>query len=270
VNAPVLTFLSDYGLEDDFVGVCHGVIATVCPQARVIDLTHGVRRHDVRAGAVILLEALPFMPVGVHLAVVDPEVGGERRAVALRLADDRMLVGPDNGLLSPAAEFGGGVVQAVEITRSRFRLQPVSATFHGRDVFAPVAAALANGVDLAEVGDPCDSGELIALALPRARRQDGGLVAHVRYIDRFGNVQLDAGHEDLAESGLKLGHRVQLDLGPRGTHRAQFARTFADVGSGELLVYEDAHRRLAVAVSHGDAAARLGLAPDDELRVGPT
>jgi S-adenosylmethionine hydrolase len=269
VNPPVLTFLSDYGLEDDFVGVCHGVIAKLCPQARVIDLTHGIRRHDVRAGALILREALPYTPVGVHLAVVDPDVGAQRRAVALRLADDRILVGPDNGLLSLAAEFGGGVVQAVDIARSAFRLEPVSATFHGRDIFAPVAAALAGGVPLAEVGDPCKPEHLIALELPRPRVQDGVLVVHVRYIDRFGNTQLDAGHQDLVDSGLRLGP-VELDLGSRGTHQAHFVRTFADVGASELLLYEDAHRRLALAVSHGDAAARLSLAVDDELRIRPT
>jgi S-adenosylmethionine hydrolase len=267
VNAPVLTFLSDYGLEDDFVGVCHGVIAKICPQARVIDLTHGIRRHDVRAGALILRAALPYTPVGVHLAVVDPDVGAQRRAVALRVADDRILVGPDNGLLSLAAEFGGGVVEAVDIARSGFRLEPVSATFHGRDVFAPVAAALAGGVALAEVGDPCEPQHLIALELPHARLQDGVLVVHVRYIDRFGNAQLDAGHDDLVYSRLKLGRSVEVDLGPRGIHQVHFGLTFADVAEGELLLYEDAHRRLSLAVSYGDAAARLGLAVDDELRI---
>src|SRR5436305_11492550 len=125
---PVITFLSDYGLVDDFVGVCHAVMAGLCPECRIIDLTHGVPRHDVTAGALVLREALPYLPVGVHLAVVDPDVGAERRAIALRLADDRMLVGPDNGLLAPAAQLAGGVVQAGDIAHSRPRLQPVSAT----------------------------------------------------------------------------------------------------------------------------------------------
>ncbi len=163
---PLITFLSDYGLEDDFVGVCHGVIATICPDARVIDITHGVGRHDIRGGAAILEEALPFFPVGVHLAVVDPDVGAERRAVALRLADDRMLVGPDNGLLSLAAVRCGGVIEAVDIAHSRFRLEPVSATFHGRDIFAPVAARLAAGVALAQVGEPCDPDRLVKVEVP--------------------------------------------------------------------------------------------------------
>jgi S-adenosyl-L-methionine hydrolase (adenosine-forming) len=269
MTVPVITFLSDYGLVDDFVGVCHGVIASICPDGRVIDVTHGIARHDVRAGAIILGEALPFLPVGVHLAVVDPDVGAERRAVALRVAGGRVLVGPDNGLLALAAEIGGGVVEAVDIAGSPFRLEPVSATFHGRDIFAPVAARLAAGAPLAEAGDPIDADELVSLELPRPTHEDGTLVAHVRRVDRFGNLQLDAGHEDLAGSGLKLGRIAELRLGSHVAHRAQYARTFGDVAPDELLLYEDAHRRLSVAVSRGDAAARLGLGIDDELRIRP-
>jgi S-adenosylmethionine hydrolase len=269
MSIPFITFLSDYGLQDDFVGVCHGVIAMVCPQARVIDLTHGIRRHDVRAGAVILCEALPYVPAGVHLAVIDPDVGAERRAVALALADERLLVGPDNGLLSLAAQAGGGVVQAVDIARSRFRLEPVSATFHGRDIFAPVAARLAAGASLAEAGEPFDPGQLVKIELPRPRREGGALVAQVRYVDRFGNLQLDAGHEDLADSGLKLGHAASIELDGDAAYVAHFVRTFADAGRDELLLYEDAHRRLSIAVSHGDAAVRLGLAVDDQVRIRP-
>jgi len=267
--APILTFLSDYGLDDDFVGICHAVIAGICAEARVIDLTHGVPRHDVRAGAIALADALPYLPVGVHLAVVDPDVGAKRRAVALRLADDRLLVGPDNGLLALAAAHAGGVAEAVDIARSPFRLEPVSATFHGRDIFAPVAARLAAGAAIAEAGDPVDPGELVTLELSRARHEDGAVVAHVRHVDRFGNLQLDAGHEDLADSGLRLGRPAELELGTRGSHRAQYVRTFADVEPGAMLLYEDAQRRLSVAVSSGDAAVRLGVGVGDELRIRP-
>jgi len=267
--APLITFLSDYGLADDFVGVCHAVIAGICPEARVIDLTHGVPRHDARAGAILLAQALPYLPVGVHLAVVDPDVGAARRAVALSLADGRQLVGPDNGLLAPAAEVGGGVVEAVDIARSPFRLEPVAATFHGRDIFAPVAARLAAGAALGEAGDPVTPGELVTLEQSVPRREDGALLAHVRYVDRFGNLQLDAGHDDLAGSGLKLGRPATVQPAGQAVHRVQYARTFADVGPDELLLYEDAARRLSLAVSHGDAAARLGVAADDELRIRP-
>jgi S-adenosylmethionine hydrolase len=269
VSAPVITFLSDYGLEDDFVGVCHGVIAGICPDARVIDITHGVARHDVRAGAVLLAGALPHMPIGVHLAIVDPDVGTERRAVALRLADRRVLVGPDNGLLSLAVEAGGGAVYAVDIATSQFRLEPVSATFHGRDLFAPVAARLAGGAPFAEAGEQVDPESFVKLKLPRPRLEAGALVAHAIYIDRFGNVQLNVRHEDLAESGLRLGHQVGLDVQGGQSIDAQYARTFAEVEPDQLLVYEDAARRLALAVSHGDAAASLGVAVDDEIRITP-
>jgi S-adenosylmethionine hydrolase len=265
----VITFLSDYGLQDDFVGVCHGVMAGICPTARIIDITHGIGRHDVRAGALSLRGALPYMPPGVHLAVVDPDVGTPRRAVALAVPGERVLVGPDNGLLRPAADQLGGAIEAVEISHSRFRLEHVSATFHGRDVFAPVAAQLAAGVPLAEVGDPCDPDELVALELPRAALRSGVLLTQVVYVDRFGNAQLSVSHEDLDRSGLKLGHPVALELASGDSFDARFVRTFADAERDELIVYEDASRALAVAVSHGSAAERLALRPDAELRIRP-
>jgi S-adenosyl-L-methionine hydrolase (adenosine-forming) len=267
--APIVSFLSDYGLQDEFVGICHGVIGGICPAARVIDLTHGVPRHDIRAGALVLADSVPYIPVGVQLAVVDPDVGAERRAVALETTDGRLLVGPDNGLLMPAAQRAGGVVQAVDIARSPFRLEPVSATFHGRDIFAPVAAQLAAGEPLAAAGDSLDPAELVELELPRPLTQDGVLIAHVLRIDRFGNLQLDAGHGDLEGSGLRLGRPVAIRAAHGEEGRLQYVRTFADVAPGELLLYEDAQRRLAVAVSHGDAATQLGLTVDDELRIRP-
>jgi len=261
---PVITFLSDYGLEDDFVGVCHGVIATIAPQARVIDLTHGIARHDVRAGAVVLRESLPFMPVGVHLAVVDPGVGGPRRAVALRIDDGRMLVGPDNGLLWPAAASLGGVVETVDIGGSPFRLEPVSATFHGRDIFAPVAARLACGAPLASTGAPLDPERLTRLELPSAVLEGARIVAHALYIDRFGNVQLDAGRVEAAAAGLREGQLLTV-----GSVEARYVRTFAEVESGEPLLYEDSYGRLALAVRHGHAAERLGVRLYSEIRIGP-
>lgn len=264
---PFVTFLSDYGLADHFVGICHGVIASICPQARVIDITHGILRHDARAGAMVLASALRYMPAGVHLAVVDPDVGAERRAVALRLADGRVLVGPDNGLLSIAAHGGGGIVEAVEVSSSPFRLEPVAATFHGRDVFSPVAAHLAAGAALGDAGEPCDPASLVSIELPRVERDGDAMLAHAIYIDGFGNVQLNASHAELAGSGLKLGRRVRLELPDGRAAEAQFARTFADVAPGELLVYEDADRRLALAVSYGHAATLLGLAPGDAVRI---
>jgi S-adenosylmethionine hydrolase len=253
-----VTFLSDYGLDDEFTGVVHAVIARLAPEARVIDLTHGIPRHAVLQGALVLQRSLPYAPAGVHLAVVDPEVGARRRAIALRTAgEDRYLVGPDNGLLLPAAERFGGIAEVVEISESPWRLQPVSATFHGRDLFAPVAARLAAGEPLAEAGPPVEPVELVPLDLPRPRITGGELEAIAVGVDGFGNVSLLAARVDLAAAGLRLGQPVLVRAG-EAELAASYARTFADVGVGDAIVYEDAARHVAVAVNTGDAAAALG------------
>jgi S-adenosyl-L-methionine hydrolase (adenosine-forming) len=264
----MVTLLTDYGVEDEFAGVCRAVILGICPDARIVDITHGIPRYDVRHGAIVLRNAIPYAPVGVHVAIVDPQVGTERRAVALQTADGRLFVGPDNGLLSLAWERSGGVELAVDVSRSTHRLEPVSATFHGRDVFAPVAAHLAAGAELAEAGEPLEPAELARIELPRPRIEQGALVAHVLIVDRFGNLVLDVEHDDLAGTRLTLGRRVELAVG--GERRlATYAHSFADVASDELLVYEDASRALAVAVNRGHAADVLGLGPDAELRLRP-
>jgi S-adenosylmethionine hydrolase len=258
-----ITFLSDYGLEDDFVGVCHAVIARIVPEARIVDLTHGLGRHDIRTAALVLRRALPFCAPGVHLAVVDPGVGAERRAIALATAEeDRILVGPDNGLLSLAAQRFGGIAEVVDVARSPHRLEPVSATFHGRDIFAPVAAHLAAGAPLGDAGDPIDADEIVRLDMPLAFLEDGVLYAHAVGFDRFGNIMLDVEHAELTDSGFKLGHGVDVN-----GHRGVYATTFADVAPGELLLYEDAYRTLALAVNRGSARELLGAQRDDELRI---
>jgi S-adenosylmethionine hydrolase len=248
--------------------VCHGVIRRIAPDVPIVDVTHGITRHGVRHGALVLAATLPYMPVGVHMAVVDPQVGTERRAVALRCGDGRLLVGPDNGVLSLAWKRAGGVVEAVDVSRSPHRLEPVSATFHGRDLFAPVTAHLAAGAELADAGDPLDADELVALELPSPRVEDGAVVAHALVVDGFGNVSLDIEHRHLLELGLVLGSPVAV----RVTHlerRATFVQTFADVSAGELLIYEDAWGAVALAVNRGDAAADLSLSVDGELCIAP-
>jgi S-adenosylmethionine hydrolase len=264
----IVTLLTDYGRDDDFVGVCHGVLRSIEPDLRIIDITHGIRRYSVRQGALVLRNTLPYMPVGVHVAVVDPQVGTERRGLALRTGDGRLLVGPDNGLLSLAWERCGGVEVAVDITRSPHRLEPVSATFHGRDIFVPVAAHLAAGAELADAGDPLDPATLTIVEIPEPRNEDGGVVAHALVVDRFGNVGLNVDHDRLAGTGLTLGETIEIETGGE-RYLAQYAQTFADVTAGELLVYEDAYRTLAVAINRGDAAATLGLRPDVEVRLRP-
>jgi S-adenosylmethionine hydrolase len=264
----IVTLLTDYGREDDFVGVCHGVIRRIQPGAEIVDITHGIERYAVRQGALVLRNTLPYMPVGVHLAVVDPQVGTERRALALRTMDGRVLVGPDNGLLSLAWERSGGVDQVVDITRSPHRLEPVSATFHGRDIFAPVAAHLAAEAELADAGDPLDPGSLARIELPQPQEEAGCLVAHALVTDNFGNVSLNVDHDRLAGTGITLGGHVEVEvLGEH--HLATYAHTFADVAPGELIVYQDAYRTLALAVNRGHAADTLGLRVDDEVRLRP-
>ena len=262
----LITLLTDYGLEDEFVGVCHGVIQGIHPGAEIVDLTHGIPRHDVRQGAVTLRNALPYLPAGVHVAVVDPGVGTDRRALAVSCADGRVLVGPDNGVLSLAWQQAGGVVEAVDASCSRHRLEPVSATFHGRDVFAPVAAHLAAGEPLSEAGELLDATDLMVVDLPTARRDGSALVARAAGLDRFGNVALNASRTDLAD--LALGCPVEIES--RGERfPARLAGTFADVAPGELVVYEDAYRSLAVARNRGDAATTLKIALGDEVRLSP-
>jgi S-adenosylmethionine hydrolase len=266
-----ITFLSDYGYRDEFAGVCRAVIARIAPESRLIDLTHGILRHDVRAGGLVLAAAVPYSPPGVHLAIVDPGVGTPRRAVAVRLhAGERVLVGPDNGLLWPAIERLGGAAEAVDVSFSTFRLEPVSATFHGRDVFAPVAAHIAAGVSLEAAGTPIDPGDLVRVEAPRARIEAGPrAVATVARVDGFGNVILDLYFDQLADSGLRLGRPLTIEASG-DTHDAIYARTFADVAEGGLLLYLDSSGSTALAVNRGSAAEALGLAPGDELALHGT
>jgi S-adenosyl-L-methionine hydrolase (adenosine-forming) len=269
VTRPI-TFLSDYGAEDEFAGVCRAVIARIAPETPVIDITHGIPRHDVRQGAAVLANALPFAPAGVHLAVVDPGVGSTRKAVAIRVAEEgRVLVGPDNGLLSPAAERLGGVAEAVDVSLSSARLEPISATFHGRDVFAPVAARLALGDELASLGEPVDPGELVELErrpplIDPGRRIEAG----VAYVDRFGNAALELNENQALDTGLKLGRRVWVEAGGV-TLDAVYAVTCGDVPSDQLLLYRDSYGNLALAVNRGSAGDRFGIVAGDRVVLRP-
>jgi S-adenosylmethionine hydrolase len=253
-----ITFLSDYGHEDDFVGVCHGVIQRIAPGAVVIDIAHALPPHDTRTAALVLRNTLPFMPIGVHLAIVDPGVGTERRAVALRSVDGRLFVGPDNGLLSLAFDQSGGVESAVDLSESPCRLEPVSATFHGRDVFAPVAAELALGAGLEQVGTALPSPDLARLELPAVRVAPGELNARALYVDRFGNIQLNATGAEMNAAGLEPGSYLRVEA--RGKpYEASYLRTFADAPKRALLVYVDSYGAITLAVNGGSAAAALSL-----------
>jgi S-adenosylmethionine hydrolase len=261
-----ITFLTDFGLQDDFVGTCHGVIKRIAPEVQIIDITHGIDPGRVLQGALVLANALAYLPEGIHLAVVDPGVGGARRALALRDAQGRLYVGPDNGLLVPAAERCGGIVDAHELANPRYALESVSRTFHGRDLFAPAAAHLALGVELAELGPPLDPEALARLDLPEPEVGMRRIRATVLLVDRFGNVALNLRREHLDAAGVVPGTRVELALGA-DRYYAVAARTFADAPPGDLILYEDAYRNVAVAVSRGHAQKLLGVRPGSELRI---
>jgi len=260
----VITFLTDFGLQDDFVGTCHGVIARIVPEARVIDVTHGIRPGHVLQGAIVLANTLAYMPAGVHLAVVDPGVGGGRRPLALRDGEGRLYVGPDNGLLLPAADRFGGVAAAHELANAYYSLQPVSRTFHGRDLFSPAAAYLAAGVALEELGPPVDPDELVRVDIPQPEVGQNRIRAVALVVDRFGNVALNLRRVDLEHMELGPGSRVEVaSHGER--FYAVFARTFDDAARGSLIFYEDSYGSLALAVSRGSAAELLRLEEGGEI-----
>jgi len=250
-----ITFLSDYGLDDNFVGVCHGVLARIAPGARVIDLGHSVQAQDVRQGATVLAQSIAYVPAAVHLAVVDPTVGTRRASLAVA-AGEHVLVGPDNGLLVWAAEAAGGIRQVVELTNQKYHLPRVSKTFHGRDVFAPVAAHVANGVDLAELGPAWDPERLVRLKPPTSAVDDDHIHGEVLLIDHFGNVALNITREQLESVGVVLGDQVEVRVGGRA-FTLPFQETFGSVPVGRLVLHEDSFHSLTVSVNQGRASERL-------------
>jgi S-adenosylmethionine hydrolase len=259
-----ITFLTDFGLADDFVGTCHGVLKRIAPDAQIIDITHGIRPGHVLQASLMLANTLPYMPAGVHLAVVDPGVGSGRRPLALRDAEGRLYVGPDNGLLIPAAERFGGVAEAHELANPEYALDSVSRTFHGRDLFSPAAAHLSLGVSLSELGPPIDPEALVRLELPQPEVGQSRIRAAVLGVDRFGNVALNLSREHIDAVAIVPGMRVELAA--RGNrYYAVAARTFADAPPGELILYEDSYGSVAIAVSRGSAAAVLGVEEGAEI-----
>ncbi len=264
--APIncVSLLTDYGLEDGFVAACHGVIAGICPDIRIIDITHLVPPGDIRRGAAILSQTVPYLPKGVHIAVVDPGVGTARRAVAVTAAG-RTFIGPDNGVLSWAVG-GHDDVRAYELTNTELWRKPVSTTFHGRDVFAPVAAHVAAGHDVASVGRPLDPGDLVTLPRPTRQVRSGTAEGEVLTVDRFGNVQLSITGSDLRGLGAVPGTALSVVLGPH-IITVPFGETFASVPPGELVAYTDAAGYVAITVNAGNAAQRLGLPPGAHVRI---
>jgi S-adenosyl-L-methionine hydrolase (adenosine-forming) len=264
----IVAFLSDYGLEDEFVGVCHGVILGIASHVRIIDVHHNILRQDIRHGAVVLRQTSRFLPEAVHLAVVDPSVGSKRRAIAVETRWGEVFVGPDNGLLIPAAVDRGGIKAAYELTDARFHLTPVSRTFQGRDVFAPVTAHLANGTAASDLGESIPVEDLVDLEIPEAWIHDDHLHAEVLQVDRFGNLQLNFAREALEKLDLPEGSTLEIRLEGHRL-RVPFGAMFADVKPGEFVLVEDSYQSLSLAINKGDAAAKLRARAGSTVIVGP-
>jgi S-adenosyl-L-methionine hydrolase (adenosine-forming) len=266
-----LSFLTDYGLDDGFVAACHGVAARIAPHASIIDVTHLVPPGDIRRGAAVLAQTVPYLPPAVHVAVVDPGVGTARRGVAVA-AGDSVFVGPDNGLLSWAVTAAGGAARAFSLTNRELWLADVRATFHGRDIFMPVAAHLSADAELAATGTEIDVADLITLPVPERLIRDCVAEGEVLTVDRFGNVQLTITASDAAEIGLVSGGAALIRCG-RHQLTIPFRDMFGAVAPGELVAYADSAGLVSIAVNGGDAAQRLGLPPGARVSItaaGPT
>jgi S-adenosylmethionine hydrolase len=264
----VVTFLSDYGLEDEFVGVCHGVMLRIAPWLKVVHVHHNILRQDIRHGSIVLQQAIAFLPEAVHLAVVDPSVGSSRKAVAVEAVSGAVFVGPDNGLLLAAVQRCGGIGRAFEIRNEDYLLLPVSHTFQGRDVFAPAAAHVAAGVDPAELGPAVHPADLVRLEVLEAWLHDDHLHAEVLQVDRFGNLQLNLDRTHLDE--VRLAGRDRVEIRMEG-HRLNVVvgSTFADVDAGAFVLVEDSYQRMSLAINNGDAASKLRARAGSTAIVGP-
>jgi len=259
-----ISFLSDYGLADEFVGVVHSVIRSIAPEVAVIDICHEVPPHDVRAGSLTLVRAVQYLAPGVVLGVVDPGVGTERRAVAVEVGEqgEAVFVGPDNGLLASAVAMVGGATRAVELTNEAYHLPAPGPTFAGRDIFAPAAAHLCAGVDFSELGPPVDPLSLRPGLVPLPRSENGGVESETLWVDHFGNVQLNVGPDDVDDLGDRIAVRWGEDL-----RVAVRVETFDQVGAGQIGLVVDSYGLLALVANQSSAAEELGLKAGDAVRL---
>jgi S-adenosylmethionine hydrolase len=272
---PFVSLLTDWGLRDPSPAIAHGVILGIAPEAQIIDISHEVEKYNIRHGALLLWSALPFLPVGAHAAVIDPGVGTPRRPIAIEVARGDYLVGPDNGLLVAGAERLGGIVRVHLIENPQSHLPVVTATFHGRDLFAPAAAHLALGVPLDAIGPQLDPAGLITLDWPPVVVRDGELETTVIYRDTFGNLKLAGLAADLADAlvGLERGEMLTVEMAQPGQTRTRVRRqmrwtaTFGDVPPGMLMVLDDSYGRLCIGQNQGNAAATLDLAEGALVRI---
>jgi len=275
MDRPVISFLTDFGPESA-PAICRGVMLSIARDAQIVDISHSVRKFAIRDGAYLLWSAVPWLPVGVHVVVVDPGVGTDRRSIAIRTGRGDVLVGPDNGVLMPAAAVLGGPLEARSLENRELHLARTSSTFHGRDIFAPVAGHLAAGTPFQDLGPEVDIADLVALDFPKPRVAEGALETSVLFIDSFGNVRLAGLPADLEAAVGRLDHgralRVEVSAGPEAPaalYVIPWARTFGEQPLGELLVYENSFGGLAIAVNQGSAAARLAVEPERVVRIRP-
>jgi len=265
-----ISLLTDFGLSDEFVGVVHGVIARIEPDLRVIDVTHGIARGNVRAGSLALVRAVQYLPEGVALVVIDPGVGTARRPIAAETPWG-YFVGPDNGVLAPAVAMVGGASTVVALEDERFRIPSMGgATFDGRDVFAPAAAVLAAGqASLSDLGPQLANDSLTPLLLPLVEPEGEGLRGEVWWLDQFGNCQTNVSAEDLAGLGLAPGADLILQIGA-SEHELPWLSAYGDVEPGHPLLHIDSYGLLAIAVREGSAAERLNLTEGHQVVLRPT
>lgn len=259
---PFVSMLTDWGLRDPYAAICHGVVLSIVPEALIVDISHEIDKYNIRHGALMLWCALPYLPIGAHMAVVDPGVGTRRRPIAIETARGDLLVGPDNGLLIPGAEKLGGIVRVHVIDNVQYRLPVLTSTFHGRDLFAPAAAHLALGVPLEAIGPEIDPEELVAIDWPPVVVRDGELESTVIYEDSFGNLKLTGVTADLLDAieGLTHGQRLRIRFsGWRDPMSVVWAPTFGEVPVGEYLMYEDSYGRLCVGQNQGNAGQSLSV-----------
>lgn len=267
VRSNWVSFLSDYGLDDHLVGVCKGVIARIAPHVRIIDVCHQVRAQDVGIGSEMLAEAWPYLPTGVHLALVDPFAATHARGVAVLCRDGSVVVAPDNGLVARACDVAGGVAEAYELAEPRWWADTPSRSFRGRDVFSPVAAHLANGVPLAELGPRLDPASLRRCREAEPRVHGDHVHAEVRMVDHFGNLALNLRRGDLESAGIQLGDVLELRCGGRAFD-VPFALSFGDVAPGRIVVCEDSFRAVTIAVNSGRADRTLRAGSGDAVVLG--
>jgi S-adenosylmethionine hydrolase len=272
---PFISFLTDFG-PDSAAAICRGVMLSIARDAQIVDISHSVRKYAVRDGAFLLSSALPWMPVGVHVAVVDPGVGTARRPIGLLTGRGDVLIGPDNGLLIAAAERLGGIREARVLENRAWMLERTSSTFHGRDIFSPVAANLAIGGSFTEIGSIVDPASLTVIRFPEASVGEGILESTIVYVDSFGNLRLAGDRDDLASAvgDLSPGRVFRIAFGGSNgqapvEETAPWARTFGEIPVGRPLLFEDSSGRLALADNPADAARRLGVGADRPVTIRP-